>query len=150
MVWTSEHAGYVLSDEAARLDFDAIHAYLTRSYWSPGIPKEIVIDAARNSLCVGIYTAEGKQVGYLRAISDYATFAYLCDVYVLEEHRRRGLAKAGVKLLLSHPKLQNLRALRLVTKDAHPLYAQFGFTVIKDAPSHMEKREQDVYRRKGS
>lgn len=147
MLWECEHAGYVLSDDPARLDLAAVHAYLTRSYWSPGIPQDVVARAAANSLCIGIYAPDGAQVGYLRAVSDRATFAYLCDVYVLEEHRGKGLAKAGVKLLLSHPALQGLRILRLVTKDAHPLYAQFGFSVIQDAPSHMEKREREAYRR---
>ena len=86
--------GYEISTDPARLDIAAIHAYLTRSYWSPGIPYAIVERAARNSLCFGVYeTAGGKQVGLARVVTDHATFAYLCDVYVLEEHRGRGLGK---------------------------------------------------------
>ena len=141
------HQGYTLSDNPERLDVDAVHAYLTRSYWSPGIPRDVVARALAHSLCVGIYDSGGGQVGLLRVITDFATFAYYCDVYVLEDHRGRGLAKAGVKFLGDHPRLQNLRAIRLVTKDAHTLYQQFGFTAIKDAPNHLEKRDPDVYRR---
>jgi GNAT superfamily N-acetyltransferase len=143
------HRDYTLSDDKTRLDFAAIHAYLTRSYWSPGIPRDVVERAADHSFCVGIYAPDGAQVGYLRAITDYATFAYYCDVYVLEEHRGRRLAKAGVRYLIDHPRLQNLRALRLVTRDAHTLYEPFGFTAVQDPANHLEKRDPHVYLRRG-
>src|SRR5690349_25046692 len=92
---------YEISTAQARLDIDAIHAYLTRSYWSPGIPREIVERAARNSLCFGLYeTSSGAQVGFTRVVTDNATFAYLCDVYVLEEHRGRGLGKAMMRAFM--------------------------------------------------
>ncbi len=141
------HHGYLISDDSARLNVDAIHAYLVRSYWSEGIPREVVARAVQNSLCLGIYTAAGEPVGLIRVVSDYATFAYLCDVYVLEAHRGHGLAKAAMKLLTTHPKLQGLRRQHLVTRDAHGLYEAFGFAVVRQPERHMEKRDPDVYRR---
>src|SRR5579862_4959961 len=94
----SQHAGYLLSDDPALLDVDAIHAYLGRSYWAEGIARDIVARSVANSLCIGIYAADRSQVGLIRIISDFATFAYYCDVYVLEPHRQRGLAKAAMQL----------------------------------------------------
>jgi len=108
------HGTYLISDDPARLDADAVHAYLTRSYWAEGIPREVVARSLENSLCLGIYAADGSQVGLLRVISDCTTFAYLCDVYVLEAHRGRGLSKAAMRAFESHPRLQNLRRQHLV------------------------------------
>lgn len=146
MPHAATHAGYELSDDPARLDVDAIHAYLTRSYWAAGIPRDTVARALAGSLAVGIYAPAGTQVGLVRVISDYATFAYLCDVYVLEDHRGHGLAKAALRLLETHPRLQGLRRFHLVTQDAHGLYAQFGYTPVAQAERHMEKRFPDIYR----
>ena len=140
------HAGYLISDDPMRISVDAVHAYLSRSYWAAGIPREIVARALQNSLCLGIYDSQSEQVGLVRAVSDYATFAYLCDVYVLEAHRRRGLAKAAVGLLMTHPRLQGLRRMQLVTHYAQPLYAQFGFVPVEIPQRHMEKRDSTVYR----
>jgi GNAT superfamily N-acetyltransferase len=94
----------------------------------------------RNSLCIGIYSPSGEQVGLARIISDYATFAWLCDVYVLEAHRGRGLSKAALRAVQSHPRLQNLRNISLATRDAHGLYAQFGFKPLAKPENRMEKR----------
>jgi len=141
------HAGYLLSDDPARLDVDAVHAFLTRCYWAEGIPHEVVARSMAHSLCLGIYAPDGAQVGLLRVISDYATFAYLCDVYVLEAHRGRGLSKAAMRAYATHPRLQNLRRQQLVTQDAHGLYRQFGFTALGHPERHMERRDPDVYRR---
>ena len=141
------HAGYLITDDPARLDAAAIHAYLTRSYWAAGIPRDVVERSLQNSLCLGIYAADGVQVGLIRVVTDSATFAYLCDVYVLEEHRGHGLAKAAMRTLETHPRLQNIRRFHLVTQDAHGLYAQFGFTVVEQPERHMEKRDANVYRR---
>lgn len=143
----SHHAGYLLSDDPARLDVTAIHAYLTTSYWAAGIPRDIVARSINNSLCIGVYAPDGAQVGLVRVITDYATFAYLCDVYILEPHRGRGLSKAALRLLSTHPRQQNLRRLHLVTQDAHGLYTQFGFTPVAQPERHMERRDPDVYRR---
>ncbi len=136
----TQHAGYLISDDPARLDVDAIHAYLTRSYWAEGIPRDTVARALAQSLCIGLYTSSGAQIGLVRVISDYATFAYLCDVYVLESHRNRGLAKAAMEFVTAHPRLQGLRRLQLVTRDAQSLYARYGFTVVAQPEMHMEKR----------
>jgi len=134
------HGDYVISGEPARLDAVAIHAFLTRSYWSPGIPLETVRLALKNSINVGAYNANGAQVGLVRIITDFATYAYLCDVYVLEEHRSHGLAKAMMTLTMELPQLQGLRSWNLRTRDAHPLYAQFGFKVVDNPGSYMIHR----------
>ena len=139
------HSGYLISDDPARLDARAVHAYLTRSYWAQGIPLETVTRSLEHSLCLGIYTPEGEQVGLVRVISDYTTFAYFCDVYVLEAHRGRGLSKAAMDLAIAHPKLQGLRRLQLVTQDAHGLYARYGFKVVEQPERHMEKRLPKPY-----
>lgn len=139
---------YTISDDPARLDVRAIHAYLTRSYWSPGIPFEIVERAVRNSLCIGAYDAAGAQVGLVRLVSDQATFCYVGDVYVLEEHRGHGLSKAMVAMAVDHPLLQGLRRWSLVTADAHGLYRQFGFTPVAQPDRHMERLNPEIYRSK--
>jgi GNAT superfamily N-acetyltransferase len=133
--------GYLISDDPARLDAGAIHAYLARSYWAAGIPREIVERSVRNSLCVGLYTAGGEQVGLVRVVTDCATYAWLCDVFVLEAHRGRGLSKAMMRAVMTHPKLQTVRRFTLGTRDAHGLYAQFGFKPVAKPESQMEKRQ---------
>jgi GNAT superfamily N-acetyltransferase len=142
-----QHEGYLISDDPARIDVDAVHAFLSRSYWAQDIPRDVVARSIANSLCLGIYAPDGAQVGLIRVISDYTTFAYLCDVYVLEAHRGRGLSKAGLRAYDSHPRLQDLRRHQLVTQDAQGLYQQFGFVVVPQPERHMEKRNPDVYKR---
>lgn len=143
------HVGsYTISDDPARLDLHAIHAYLNRAYWSPGIPLGIVERAVRNSLCIGAYDRADAQVGLVRLISDYATFCYVGDVYVLEDHRGHGLSKAMLAMAVGHPRLQGLRRWSLVTADAQGLYRQFGFTAVAQPERHMERLEPDVYRRR--
>lgn len=139
---------YSVSDDPTRLDVRAIHAYLSRAYWSPHIPLETVRRALRSSLCIGAYESAGAQVGLVRVVSDYATFCYVCDVYVLEEHRRQGLSKAMLAMVMSHPMLQGLRRWSLVTADAHGLYRQFGFAPVAQAERHMERLSLDIYRSK--
>lgn len=141
------HEGYLISDDLARIDVDAIHAFLTTCYWAEKIPRETVARSVANSLCLGTYAPDGKQVGLIRVISDYTTFAYLCDVYVLEAHRGRGLSKAAMHAYTTHPRLQNLRRQHLVTRDAHGLYAQYGFSVVGQPELHMEKRDPNIYLR---
>jgi len=139
---------YEISTDPARLDVAAIHAYLTRSYWSPGIPIGIVERALRHSLCFGIYEcAGGAQVGLARVVTDYATFAYLCDVYVLEGHRGFGLAKRMMRELMAHPALRDARRIMLATRDAHGLYAGFGFMEAGAAKNLMEVVRPDIYER---
>lgn len=138
---------YEISTDNARLDVDAIHAYLTRSYWSPGIPREIVARAAQHSLCFGVYErATGTQVGFARVVTDHATFAYLCDVYVLEEHRGHGLGKAMMRAAMTHPALAGARRVMLATRDAHGLYRQNGFKDTTGNTNLMEIVRPDIYR----
>jgi GNAT superfamily N-acetyltransferase len=138
---------YDISDDPARLDVARIHAFLTRSYWSAGIPLTTVEKAIRNSICFAAYHPIDGLVGFARAVTDRATFAYLADVFVLEAHRGRGLSKKLVGELLAHPDLQGLRRMMLATRDAHALYAQFGFAALAAPGRFMERHDPDVYRR---
>lgn len=144
-VFASKRNGYSISTDKARLEISAIHAYLTRSYWSPGIPRATVENAIAGSLCFGLFTEKAEQVGFARMITDNATFAYLADVYVLEEHRGKGLAKWMMETILAHPSLQGLRRILLATRDAHGLYAQFGFKPLARPETHMEIHRPNVY-----
>ncbi len=126
-VFTRTRDGFTVSDDPARLDLGAVHAYLTRSYWAKGVPRDTVERAAAGSLCFGLYADSGEQVGYARVVTDRATFAYLCDVYVLEAYRGHGLGVWLTECVLDHPDLQGLRRFLLTTQDAHGLYEKVGF-----------------------
>lgn len=136
--------GYTISTDNRRLDVGAIHSFLTQSYWSPGIPLHVVETAVANSLCFGLFHGV-DQVGFARVVSDKATFAYLADVYVLEAHRRRGLAKWLLEVVLSQAELQGLRRILLATRDAHELYKLFGFTELSNPSRMMEIFVADAY-----
>ena len=136
--------GYELVADSERIDAVAAHAYLARSYWSPNIPLATVTKALANSLCVAVRHG-GEQVGLARVVTDWATFAYLADVYVLEEHRGHGLAKAMVAWLQQHPELQGLRRWLLMTVDAHPLYEKLGWTPLAHPERGMERLFPDIY-----
>lgn len=136
--------GYEISTDPARLDLGAIHAYLSRSYWAQGIPFAVVEKSLEGSLCFGLYY-RGEQVGLARMITDRATFAYLCDVYVLEEHRGKGLAGALMEAVQAHPDLQGLRRQVLVTRDAHELYRRFGWSGLAKSEGYMEILRPDAY-----
>jgi GNAT superfamily N-acetyltransferase len=127
----------VISTDPARLDIDAIVAMLSRAYWASGRPRERTERALKNSLVFGVYEGE-KQIGVARVVSDYAVFAYLCDVFILEEYRSNGLGKWLVQTILSHPELQGLRRWTLATRDAHGLYRQFGFSSLANPDGWME------------
>jgi GNAT superfamily N-acetyltransferase len=146
---TDVPAGYSISTDVKSLDVDVIHGYLAQSYWSPGIPRNVVERAIANSLCFGVFRG-AAQVGFARVVTDRATFAYLADVFVLEAHRGQGLAKAMVRAILAHADLQGLRRWLLATRDAHALYRQFGFKELANAGSVMEIRDPDVYQRRKS
>lgn len=151
--------GYLVTSDRARLDLDVIHGFLTNCYWAKGIPRETVAQSIEHSLCFGIYHEVGgepqfppapamartPQVGFARVISDFATLAYLGDVFVLEEHRGRGLSKFMMECIMKHPALQGLRRWILLTRDAHGLYQQFGFTPLRTAERYMELHRPDVY-----
>ena len=128
--------GFVFSDDKNLVDVQAVHQYLSEeSYWAKNIPFETVKRSIENSLCFGIYK-DGEQAGFSRWVTDKATFAYLCDVYVKTEFRGLGLSKKLMSLMMFHPDLQGLRRYHLVTLDAHGLYEQFGFKAI----THVERQ----------
>lgn len=133
-----------ITTNVAAMDLDAIHAYLTRSYWSEGISKDLVARAMAGSLCFGLLEGE-RQIGFARVITDKATFAYLCDVYVLEEHQGRGLGTWLMNELVTHPDLQGLRRFALVTRDAHKLYEKCGFAALANPAGHMEIARPGMY-----
>lgn len=128
---------FEISTDLARLQLNEIHGYLSRSYWASGRSLETVRTSTHNSLCFGLYHGP-RQVGFARVISDKATFAYLCDVYVLEDYQGQGLGKWLMSVVVSHPELQNLRRFVLATRDAHGLYEQFGFVSLQNADRWME------------
>jgi len=136
---------YAISTDPQRLNIDAIHGYLSRSFWAAGISRELVAKSIANSLSFGLFDG-ASQVGFARVVTDRATFAYLCDVYVLESHRGRGLGKWLIDAVMAHPDLQRLRRFQLVTRDAHGLYARHGFTVPENPDRHMEIFRRDMYR----
>lgn len=143
------HAQTVVDTDPARLDMEVIHGFLAQSYWARGIPRELVERAVRNSLCFGLY--EGAlQVGFARVVTDQATFAYLADVFVVESHRGRGLAQVLVAAVVADPRLQGLRRWMLATRDAHGLYARFGFKPLAVPARFMELHAPDVYATPGA
>ena len=142
-----EHRGeFVLTTDVARLDVAAVHAYLTTSYWAEGIPLETLERSLKGSICFGLLHG-ARQVGFARIISDGATFAYLADVYVLEEFRGQGLSKWMMECMKKHPDLQGLRRWMLATRDAHGLYRQYGFQPLAKPERFMELLGPDVYDR---
>ena len=143
--------GFLVTTDPARFDLDVIHGYLRRSYWAEGIPRETVERSLRNSLGFALIAQDpdggaSRQIGFARVVSDRATFAWLADVFVLEEWRGRGLSKWLVACVLEHPELQGLRRFTLGTRDAHGLYARCGFAPLADPTRAMEILRPDVYR----
>jgi GNAT superfamily N-acetyltransferase len=136
---------FLISTDPLRLDLDVIHGFLSNNYWAKGIPREVVARSIENSLCFGIYDDKDAQVGFARVVSDFATVAYLGDVFVLESHRGRGLSKWMMECIREHPALQGLRRWILLTRDAHGLYSQFGFKPLKSPERYMERHDPDVY-----
>lgn len=140
-----EKDGFLVSTDPARLDLEAVHAFLSRSYWAQGIPRETVARSLSHSLCFGLYHG-AQQIGLARVISDFTTYGYLCDVYILESHRGKGLATWLVECVLRHPDLQGLRRFNLVTRDAHGLYRKFGFVEPAHPGRYMELLRPNVYK----
>jgi GNAT superfamily N-acetyltransferase len=137
-------SSYEITCDKSRLDIAGIHSFLAQSYWSPGVPRAIVERAIANSLCFGVFH-EGKQIGFARVITDKATFAHLADVYVLPDHRGRGLSLRLMEQVIQHPDLQGLRRMLLATRDAHSLYEKFGFKPLGAPGRMMEIHNPDVY-----
>jgi GNAT superfamily N-acetyltransferase len=127
------------------MNIDLIHSFLTRSYWAEGISKEIIRKSIEGALCFGVFEND-KQVGFARMITDRATFAYLADVFIIEEYRGLGLSKLLMEVIMSHPDLQGLRRMMLATRDAHELYKKFGFTPLNNVDRWMHIHHPDVYR----
>lgn len=122
---------YVVDDDPARLDLDVIQRFLRTSYWSPNVPRDVVERAIANSLCIGLYAPDDRQVGFARLVTDRATFAWLADVFVLESERGRGLGRFLVSATLAHPDLTAARRVMLATADAHDLYRSYGFADLE-------------------
>src|SRR6266446_2663193 len=135
---------YIISTDKSKLDLAVVHGLLTTSYWAAGIPLEIVKKSIEHSLSFGVYKGE-QQVGFARVITDYATFAYIGDVFILEDYRGQGLSKWLMEVIADYPELQGLRRWVLLTRDAQGLYEKTGFVRPKTPERYMEKHFTDAY-----
>ena len=147
MTYEWHHGGYTVSTDPARLDLKAIHGFLSKAYWAIGIPMETVKRSIEHSVPFGIYHG-GRLIGFGRVITDRATFGYIGDVFVLDEHRGQGLSKWLVECMLAHPELQGFRRWILLTRDAQGLYRKFGFTTPPNPERYMELWKPDIYQRR--
>jgi GNAT superfamily N-acetyltransferase len=145
MVIENRRGEFLISTDRERVSLDVVHGFLTNCYWAKGISRDVVERSIEHALCFGIYEDSGAQVGFARVVTDFATVAYLGDVFVLESHRGRGLSKWLMECIVRHPALQNLRRWILLTRDAHGLYSQFGFTPLKAPERYMELHRPDIY-----
>lgn len=136
---------FVISTEKTKLDAKAIRALLNQTYWAKGISEELVGLAIANSICCGAYSSNGEQVGFARLVTDLATFGYLCDVVVAEQWRGMGIGKSLTATLLDQPFAAQLRRIVLATKDAHTIYAPFGFQPLGSPASYMEIYRPEIY-----
>jgi GNAT superfamily N-acetyltransferase len=136
--------GYFISSDPALLNLEVIHGFIAQSYWAKAIPRPLVERMISNSLCWGVYHP-AAQVGFARVITDKTTFAYLADVFILPEHRGKGLSRALVATILAHPDLQGLRRWMLITADAQGLYEPFGFKAVSHPERHMEIHRPGMY-----
>lgn len=143
MTITKNH--FTITTAQEKLDVEFIHAFLTRSYWAEGIPRDVIKRSIEGALCFGVFE-NNRQIGFARMITDKATFAYLADVFIIEEYRGRGLSKWLMEVIMSHPSLQGLRRMMLATRDAHGLYEKFGFTALQNVDRWMQKHDPDIYK----
>jgi GNAT superfamily N-acetyltransferase len=133
---------YEISTDPARIDLAAVHGFLSEdAYWSPGVARDVVERAIAGSMVFGIYNGT-DQAGFARVVTDKATFAWVCDVFVLAEHRGQGLGKWLMECMIAHPELQGLRRWLLATRDAHGLYQQYGFTELPEPSRFMIRLRQ--------
>ncbi|MFN7876691.1 MAG: GNAT family N-acetyltransferase [Pirellula sp.] len=135
---------HLISCDTSKLDLAVVHGFLSTSYWSCGMPLDVLRRAIEGSLCFGLYRGDA-QVGFARVITDKATFAYLCDVFVLQAYRGKGLGRWLMDAIVSHPDLQGLRRFVLVTRDAHGLYEQFEFRPLARPEGYMEWHRPNIY-----
>lgn len=137
------HGEYTISTDRSLLNTTLLHDYLSNtSYWATGRTLAVVQRSIENSLCFGLYKtgdANTQQIGFARVVTDYATFAWLADVFVLEDYGGQGLAKWLMEVIVSHPQLQGFRRWLLATKDAHDLYRRFGFAKLNEPARWMER-----------
>ncbi|KYN82440.1 GNAT family acetyltransferase [Vibrio cidicii] len=136
---------YRISTNQDDFDFEVIYRFISQSYWAKDIPKDTLQKALDNSLCFGVLERTGKQVGFARLITDKATFAYLADVFIVEDSRGKGLSKSLIASVVSHPDVPGLRRMVLATRDAHGLYAQYGFKPIENPEVLMQIWQPNVY-----
>ena len=146
MSYEVEKEGAVASDDQSRIDFEILHGFLTETYWARGIPRSIVEKSVRNSLSMGLYV-DGQMIGFARAVTDYTTFAYLEDVFVLDNWRGKGLGVWIAQSLIEHPALQSIKLWMLGTKDAHGVYEKLGFGPLEDPSRIMIINDPDAYER---
>lgn len=140
--------GFFISEDRKLLQLERIHLFLSKhTYWAQDIPKEYVAKAIENSLCFGVYNQSKQQIGFARVVTDYATFAYICDVYIEDIFRGHGLSKLLMQTIMKHAALKNLRRICLATKDAHKLYEKFGFEATKTPENWMEIKDPDIYKK---
>jgi len=144
MFHEQRYGDILITTDPARLDLDVIHGFLAQSYWAAGIRREVVERSIRHSICFGAFDGE-RQVGFARVISDRATYAYVADVFVLPDHRGRGIGKRLMACITAHPELQRLRLWTLFTRDAHGLYRQYGFREPRHPGRLMEQRLPQPY-----
>jgi len=137
---------FIISTDKGKLNITYIHQFLTQSYWAENIPLEIVQRSIDGAMCFGVYNDE-QQIGFARVITDKATFGYLADVFIDEKYRGRGLSKWLMETIMSHPDLQGFRNWHLGTRDAHGLYAKFGFKPLENPERIMRKTVPDIYKK---
>lgn len=135
-----------VSNQLEQMNIDLIHQVISRSYWAKGIPKATLEKALAHSLCFGVFDENDTQVAFARMITDRATFAYLGDVFVVEEHQGEGIARVLMDSIVAHPDLQGLRRIMLATRDAHGLYEKYGFTPIANPESLLQVWHPDIYK----
>jgi N-acetylglutamate synthase-like GNAT family acetyltransferase len=143
MNWQKDE--FTITTDKTKLDIAVIHSFLTRSYWATGISSALVQRSIDGSLCFGVFQGNA-QIGFARVITDFATFGYLADVFILEEYRGKGLSKWLMEVILDHPELQGFRRLLLATRDAHGLYRQYGFTALPHPEIWMQIHHPEVYK----
>jgi GNAT superfamily N-acetyltransferase len=139
MIFETEKGKYLISTDKRKLQIKVIHGFLVNAYWSKGISRERIKKAIHGSLCFGVYNGS-RQIGFARVLTDFAGFGYLADVFIVEEYRGLGLSKWLMKNILNHPELRDLKTWMLATRDAHGLYAKFGFENLKEPQKFMRRQ----------